>query len=756
MQEKQRIKSILIGLAIAGFFLWFQTTKYDQIVNVRQRLELLAYDVRLKATLPDVKPCDQKTGCEQIINSDKSIVRDKRVVIVDIDEKSLRREGRWPWSRAKMAVLLDQLFANGAIVVGFDIMFSEPERNSAEEVLNKLSKELPASSPVIRTLKNKLSDFDNDLRFSEILRNKDVVLGYIFHREQHPPIGKLPLPANIENRPAVMQSTVTHMNSYTASLPKLQSAARFGGFFSLDADPDGILRRVPLLVKYKDKIYPSLALETARIYQLIDKFTVHTEDISNVTNVTGIELTRGKVIPTDGEGRVIIPFIGQSKSYLYLSATDVISGKFPKEHLKNTIVFIGTTAEGLFDLRAAPMQGVYPGVEIHANLISGILDNKFPVEPPWASGANFTLLVVSGVLLVFVLPFLNPYYKIAFTLLAVATIAGSNIWLWTEKGLVLAMALPLLLVITLSAVNLAYGFLTEAESKSQLQDMFGQYIPRELVAEMTENPRHYGFEGVSREMTVLFADICQFTTISEQLTASKLKELLNRFFTPMTRIIFDNRGTIDKYVGDMLMAFWGAPVINEQHAVHSLDAAFGMLEEVQKLKRDFEAEGLPPFEIGIGINSGVMNVGDMGSEYRRAYTVIGDTVNIASRLEGLTRFYDVPLVIGEKTYELVADSYACLELDLVQVKGASRPIKVYQPLCRLEHMTASLKQELELLHQAYRLYRIQEWKKANALFEQLMVHHERPLYSIYLERIDWFRRDPPGPSWNGVFERRTK
>lgn len=243
------------------------------------------------------------------------------------------------------------------------------------------------------------------------------------------------------------------------------------------------------------------------------------------------------------------------------------------------------------------MQSVYPGVEVHANIIAGILDNKFPAEPAWASGANLIVVVVTGLLLVFVLAYLtSPFLKILFAFTVVSVVTFFNIWMWTEQGIVLAIALPLLLALVLSAVNLAYGFLTEAESKSQLQDMFGQYIPRELVAEMTDNPKHYGFEGTSREMSVLFADICGFTSISESLTASKLKDLLNRFFTPMTRVIFESRGTIDKYVGDMIMAFWGAPLVDEENAANAVEAAFGMLEEVQELKKEFLAEGLPPFE----------------------------------------------------------------------------------------------------------------------------------------------------------------
>jgi adenylate cyclase len=257
-------------------------------------------------------------------------------------------------------------------------------------------------------------------------------------------------------------------------------------------------------------------------------------------------------------------------------------------------------------------------------------------------------------------------------------------------------------------------------------------------------------------MSVLFADICGFTNISEALTASKLKDMLNRFFTPMTRVIFESRGTIDKYVGDMIMAFWGAPLIDENHAVNSVEAAFGMLQEVKLLKKEFEAEGIPPFEIGIGINTGVMNVGDMGSEYRRSYTVIGDSVNLASRLEGLTRYYDIPLVIGEKTYEQVKDHFICQELDLIVVKGTTRPIKVYNPICRAGEEQPGLLYELERTLEALRLYRVQNWRAANDIFEDLVRENEKPLYTLYLERIEWFRKNPPGPQWNGVFERREK
>jgi len=738
MQNRIKIKSIILSLILLGLFSWFQTTEYEAAVNLRQRLELLAYDLRLSATLPE--------NPEQ----------DKRIVIVDIDEKSLRKEGRWPWSRAKMASLLNKMFEHGAVVVAFDIMFSEPERNSAKTVLTQLKKDMPYAKSVHKALRSRLHDFDNDAKFATSLKGKDVVLGYIFHRADIKPIGQLPQALVVENEEKILKSTVVKMQSYTASLSVLQKAAVNAGFFSLDADSDGIIRRVPLVVKYKDKLYPSLSLEAMRLYQLLDKVQVLTEGIGDSINITGVALAKDKIIPTDGEGRAIIPFRGPYQSFPYVSATDILHEDYDQSILKNTIVLVGTTAEGLFDLRAVPMQSVYPGVEVHANILSGILDNKFPVQPAWASGANLVIVLVTGLLLVFVLPFVRPYMKILFALTVVSVLLAFNILMWSQLGIVMAIAVPLVLALTISAINLAYGFLTEADSKSQLQDMFGQYVPRELVTEMTETQKTYDFEGVSREMTVLFADICKFTTISESLTAAKLKELLNRFFTPMTRIIFERRGTIDKYVGDMIMAFWGAPLVDEKHATNAVLAAFEMLQDVEKLKQEFIAEGLPPFEIGIGINTGVMNVGDMGSEYRRAYTVIGDSVNLASRLEGLTRLYDTPLVIGEKTYSQVKQTVTCQELDLVMVKGTSRPITVYAPLCRKSHTTDELWNELSLNQEALRLYRYQNWRAAKEVFETLHAIDRKPVYQVYLERIEWYRKNPPGPQWNGAFERREK
>jgi len=347
-------------------------------------------------------------------------------------------------------------------------------------------------------------------------------------------------------------------------------------------------------------------------------------------------------------------------------------------------------------------------------------------------------------------------------LLGVVAIAASAVtlttgWFWTQYGLVLDLAGPLLLIAAIAVGNLSWGFFFESMTRHRLKDMFGQYVPPELVDEMSERPDEFDFEGKARELSVLFADIRGFTTISESLTADELKRFLNRFFTPMTRVIFNRHGTIDKYVGDMVMAFWGAPIRDRQHAVHAIEAALDMLAEAQRLKADFVRDGWPEVNIGIGINSGMMSVGDMGSEYRRTYTVLGDSVNLASRLEGTTKYYGVGLVVGEATRELAGDIFVYRELDLVQVKGKHQAIRVYQPVCRRTEADEALLQEVALLEEALTAFRSRRWAEAeNRFHELLQIQPELHLYELYLERIAELRQRNLDASWNGVYVRNEK
>ena len=536
----------------------------------------------------------------------------------------------------------------------------------------------------------------------------------------------------------------------------MQQAAAFGGFFDADLDEDGILRRSPLLKRYGDKLYASLGLEAARANYGGEAITINTVQVGDSLAVESVTLA-GYNIPTDAEGRVIIPYRGTHPSFPYVSATDVLHGIVPKPTLEGTIVFVGTTAQGLLDMRATPMLAEYPGVEVHANIVSGILDHRFPVHPDWAEAADLIILLVLGVTLSLWLPRLSPLRALLLCVVLGVALIMLNMWLWNEQGLVMNIATPVILLFLLTLLNMAYGFLSESRQREFLKDKFGQYVPPAVVDEMIRHSgENFGFEGESREMTVLFSDIRNFTTISESLNANELKKILNDFFTPMTRIIFDRRGTIDKYVGDMVMAFWGAPLRDELHARRALDAAFDMLDKVEELKPVFKANGLPEVNIGIGLNTGMMNVGDMGSESRRAYTVIGDAVNLASRLESLTRFYGVKLIVGENTRK-GQDHIVFRQVDLVRVKGKKEAVNIFEPVCYREQASAELLTEIDLYHEALALYFTRLWPDAEALFKRLQQQNPATLiYTIYLERIEALKNKNPGADWDGVYEQRKK
>ncbi len=736
---KGRFYPIVVGLLLIVITLSLQFSNVPLTRQAIARLDYLAYDLRLKANL------------------DNSAV-DPRIVIVDIDEKSLRAEGHWPWPRDRLAALVDELFAQGAVVIAFDVVFAEAERNPGRMVLDRLAQHR-IESPELRDLVTRhLQLFDNNAVFVSNIRGRDVVLGNVFEYAQRESSGVLAEPLAFTDPQQASRVDLPRALSYTGNAEALSGAGVYGGFFTVLPDDDGIIRRAQMLQRFGDDIYPLLSLEAVRRYLLVEALQLKTAVIGGAEVIEEIRLADYR-IPTDRKGRAMVPYRGPRGSYPYISATDVLNHRVPESvTLPGSIVLVGTTAAGLFDLRATPLDSVYPGVEVHANIISGILDQTFPVEPSWATGANFSLTVAVGLLLVLSLPFLSPLGMIVMTALVGSGVVAFNFWLWSEHQLVLSLAPLAVLVSLLGLFNIAYGFLVESRGRRRLKDMFGQYVPQQLVEEMNRYPdRSYGFEGESRVMSVLFCDIRSFTTISERLTAAQLKKMLNEFFTPMTRVIFENRGTIDKYVGDMIMAFWGAPVPDEQHAVHAIKAALFMLEECEKLRPAFRERDLPEVRIGIGINTGLMNVGDMGSHYRRAYTVLGDSVNLASRLEGATKDYGVALIVGEETREQAADAFVYRELDRVRVKGKAQPITIYQPICPAEQADSELHEELAAHDLALGLFRARRWEEAREAFQALSeAHPETRVYTLYLERIQDLSQLDLGEEWDGVFVRTTK
>ncbi len=731
---RKRMSAIGAGLALTLFSLLVQITPSEGIGNIRERLDWLIYDLRL--------------------NWHHKRPTDSQIVIVDIDERSLQAEGHWPWDRSKLAGLVDRLFDSGAVLVAFDMVFAESQKNSVADVMGRLA-EKPDTTALRQILDLYREEFDQDAHFASSLEGRDVVLGYIFHNADVVPSGLLPTPLNILGDQSSRPPDVGELNSFTANIAQLQKSAITAGFFTAGGDADGVIRRAPLLLKFGGHYYASLALEVARLYQLHEGVELVTHTIDGQRELEGVRLGN-RLIPTDASANVIVPYRGGVGSYQYFSAVDVMTGSLGPGAVENRIVIVGTTATGLVDLRATPVGEAFPGVEIQANLIDGLLSGSPPVEPGWGRGANVALLLACGLLLSFLLPFLNVIAMVLVVVFTIAAMIVFNFMMWSVHGLVLSLSVSLLMVSLLGSLNLAFGFFHETRSRGFLKSMFGLYVPPELVNEMLEHPDNVSHQGEVREMTVLFADIRNFTTISESLSATDLRNLLNRFFTPMTQIIFQHRGTIDKYVGDMIMAFWGAPLEDDNHAIHALEAGASMLEKLEQLNGELIALGLPQLRIGIGINTGPMVVGDMGSEFRRAYTVLGDAVNLGSRLEGLTKYYGVSMVVGETTRQLAEKQYLFRSLDLVRVKGKQQAEHVYEPVCRKDAAESSIQMEIGQFEQVLAHYFQGEWDQAESELDRLVDRWgDSQLYTIYMQRIRNLRQRSP-ENWDGIFERRTK
>ncbi len=709
-----------------------------------EQMENLAYDSHLELTMP------RKV--------------DDSVVIVDIDETSLTAEGRWPWSRDKLAHLLDSLFQQyKAKLVGFDIVFAEADDSSGLKILERLAKgDLHSNQEFVNRLDVIRPQLDYDGIFAETIQKYNVVLGYYFNFGEGADIAKIgELPEAMFEKSDFQGKAVQFLSAtgYGANLKALQASALGAGHFTPSLDRDGVVRRVPMLLRYGDKYYGSLSLEMARRALGVDAVATRFEKpLFEARGYAGLEwLMVGKFgVPVDKNVRTLVPYRGGKGSFHYVSATDVLKGAADPNILKDRIVLIGTSAPGLLDLRATPMEKAYPGVEVHANLIAGILNNTMLEFPAYTMGAEVLMLLVVGVGMILAGVLFSPLNTTLYTLGGIVLYIGFNHLVWTMGRTVLPLASGIMMVLMMFLLHMSYGYFIEARGKRQITGLFGQYVPPELVDEMAKAPTEYSLEAESRELTVLFSDVRGFTTLSEGLSPADLAALMNQFLTPMTEVIHHSRGTIDKYMGDAIMAFWGAPLKDIEHARHALEAGLGMIAKLDEINAQFRDRGWPEISIGVGLNTGLMNVGNMGSSFRMAYTVIGDAVNLGSRLEGLTKKYGVRLIVGETTRAAVPE-YAYRELDRVRVKGKAKPVAIYEPLVPVEELDPQWKKELKLFADTMRLYRAQQWDTAELNFVNLQRSSPSPgPYKVYAERVAYFRKSPPPADWDGVFEHESK
>lgn len=673
--------------------------------------------------------------------------RSDSIIIIDIDDKSLQSIGHWPWPRDKIAAIVEKLFAHGTAVVTFDILFPEEEKNIAKTLLQRLHEKNITNPGVIKYLGAQVPHFDNDGKLANVIASHDVVLGEFFSSSLPSSTGKLGKP--ILDSPAT-NLTVLRSDKFIGNISVLANAAKYSGFTTTAPDLDGIIRRSPLLIEHQGKLYPSLSLATVETYLMTNVTSLNLRSLDGKKIFLGMDIAKNIYIPTDALGNILINYRGPARSFPYLSAMDLLEGNFDSRLLEGKIAIIGSSAIGIGDLHSTPLEAVtYPGMEIHANIVASMLDNKMIASPIWMVGAERVLLTLLGIV-VTVLAISSPALVfILLSILLLIMVSALNAILFAKMGLIFPHpVLPYLQIIFLAIINSGWGYLFETRNRKKLHDIYGQYVSSTHIDKMLLSRDKHTLEGSTKLMTVLFADVRGFTSISEKLDAKDVKRFLNTLLTPLTEIIFLQRGTIDKYVGDMIMAFWNDPIDDPNHAANCVEAALKMQEKMAELTSTFTSQGIPDAALRIGINTGLMHVGDMGSSYRKAYTVLGDSVNLASRLEGVNKLYDTKILVSEATQQACANIVFRF-IDSIYVKGKNSVTKIYEPIGTIGEISKTSLTELTGYQEAIELYLNRDWLHAK---EQLTLltktYPEVELYRLYLSRATQYHREPPPPNYD--------
>ncbi len=686
------------------------------------------------------------------------------VVIAAVDEKSLGELGRWPWPRTTMARLVEKLKKDGAKAVGFDIVFAEPDENSSLRALGALEKELKgaASPAVMKILERKRSGADTDKALAKAIEKvENVSLGYFFHLSQKDVAHlteeaaeeRLDVIGNsryqmVEVRAGVKPDEYAFIHAFTAepNLPAVSEAGQNSGYFNAFPDADGVIRWSPLVIKAGESFYNPLSLALLQQYFDWEPLVLRLADFG----VEGIQI--GDIrIPTDEAGRVMINYLGPGKTFPHYSISDILSGRLDPDTFKDKIVIVGATAIGIYDLRVTPFSSVYPGVEIHATVIDNILKRNFLQRTAWTSLLDFLSILGLGFLIGLVLPRFSAVRGLLFSALILAGFVAVNTLLFTRMNLWLNMVYPVIVILAVYVAVTVYRYITEEREKQKIRGAFQYYLTASVINEMLKDPTKLKLGGDKRNLTVLFSDIRGFTTISEKLSPEELVHLLNEYLTAMTDLVFKYDGLLDKYMGDAIMAVWGAPLDQPDHAERACRTALEMLEELRKLQNKWESEGRPRMDIGVGINTGDMVVGNMGSQMRFDYTVMGDSVNLGSRLEGINKEYGTSVVISEFTHEIIKDRFFCRELDSVRVKGKKLPVRIYELLGE-QRDADRFARWCGIFEQGLARYKEGRWDEAIALFRQVLnIKHGDPPSELYISRCESLKEHPPEGEWDGVF-----
>ncbi|HUP92423.1 MAG TPA: adenylate/guanylate cyclase domain-containing protein [Solimonas sp.] len=741
----------LIRFAISAVVFAVFLLHAARIVPMRllDTVENFTYDARILLTLPHTP--------------------DPRIVIVDIDERSMEKEGQFPWRRDKMALLMNQLFDRYKIrALGMDVFYPEPD-DRGTRVWDELVKGGLAGMPGLAEIDAGIREqFNYDRQFADALKNRLVVLGYFFKqavpKNESATVGGICAPLVEKTAAKLYAIDFLQPAGFGGNVPVLQEATPLCGFVDNPiVDNDGVYRRVPLMQMYEGSVYPSIALALTRatLGNPPVEFQFDPPDVRDSLHLERVALGPVRTssgdqyltAPVDERVAVYVPYRGDNRTFTYISATDVLQGTVAHPQLLlNTVVLLGTTAAGLLDFRTTPVNKVFAGVEVHANIVSGILDGRILQKAPYYNGIETTLLLLIALLMAWAFTRLTAAYSAMMAASLVVGLVSLALGLWAGANFIMPLGVPVLFTLTVFMAHLLYGYFIESRGKREISKLFGQYVPPELVEEMAAHPEEISMEGESRDMTVLFSDVRNFTSISEKLEAKDLAAMMNAYLTKQTAMIQKHRGTIDKYIGDAIMAFWGAPLPDKESALHGVNSALDMVRAVRELDEDFEKRGWPKLNIGVGVNTGKMNVGNMGSSFRMAYTVMGDAVNLGARLEGLTKEYGAAILISEYTRNALPGDWAFRELDLVRVKGKKEPVAIYEPLGPKEALDPAVRQDLARHRGVLKLYRSQLWDQAETEFFNLSQQPgAHPVYAKFIDRIMFFRESPPGNDWDGAW-----
>jgi adenylate cyclase len=691
----------------------------------------------------------------QIMDPRKKTARPVR--IVDLDEQSLAKYGQWPWPRTRVADMVGELTKLGAVAIGFDILFLEPDRMSPGAIAATVRDLDDITRDKLRELPS------NDQVLADAIQKNRVVLGEtgLPHRVEG-------LDTSLPVTPLAMlggepQSLLVQFPGLSRNIRTLEQVAAGFGVVTIRTERDGIVRRVPLIMQAQDITMPSLSFEVLRIASKTDTVLVKM-DKAGVKSV-GV---RGFDVPTDRNGQLWVHFAPHDAS-IYVPAADLLDGLVAKDTIQGRIVLIGTSAVGLQDVKTTPLDPVMPGVEIHAQILESILTKTVLSEPAWGIGVELIATILLGLIIIAVAPLFSPAVLALFGTVIAVVLAGTSWYFYASHRVLLDATYPLISSAAIYLTLVFSSYFREQSQRRQIRSAFSQYLSPALVAQLAQSPEKLVLGGEQRTMTFMFSDMRGFTTISEfyKRDPQGLTGLMNRFLTPLTNAILKRKGTIDKYMGDAIVAFWNAPLDDADHAVNAVEAAIDMIGEIEQLNKaradESIAAGVPvlPLNIGVGLNTGEAVVGNMGSDLRFDYSVFGDSVNLASRLEGQSKNYGFPIIAGSTTAMAVKDKYAILEIDFIMVKGKKDPEVIYAIMGREEMATSARFQALRnLMIEMLSNYRSRHWDEALASIARGRASDEANtlelLYEIYEERIREFQQNPPPDDWDGAFALTTK